>query len=128
MTLKFHLDKVRMPSSYKCIVKLCNVNLLSALNGFHLWKVLYYSSYFSIVPLFSAPEAVLSAVGNMSSKPQDTLCLPPRRQEGEPGPPSKSNSLEQERYRMSTLWENYLESFLNTESVPIQDIWHRKSA
>lgn len=91
-------------------------------------SIKHYSSYFYIVPLFSAPEAVLSAVGNMSSKPQDTLCLPPRRQEGEPGPPSKSNSLEQERYRMSTSWVNYKESFLNTKSIPIQDIWHRESA
>lgn len=91
-------------------------------------SIKHYSNYFNIVPLFSAPEAVLSAVGSMSSKPQDTLCLPPRRQEGEPGPPSKSNSLEQERYRISTRWENYEECFLNTESVPIQDIWHRESA
>lgn len=44
-------------------------------------------------PLLSAPPAELSGVGSMSSKPQDTLCLPPRRQEGEPGPPSRSSSL-----------------------------------
>lgn len=35
-------------------------------------------------------------MGSMSSKPQETLCLPPRRQEGEPGPPSKSKSLKAE--------------------------------
>lgn len=90
MTLKSHLDKVCMASLYKCSMKLCNVNLLTALNGLNFQ---HYSNYINVVPLFSAPEAVLSAVGSMSSKPQDTLCLPPRRQEGEPGPPSKSNSL-----------------------------------
>lgn len=47
-------------------------------------------------PLLSAPPAELSGVGSMSSKPQETLCLPPRRHEGEPGPPSRSNSLKRE--------------------------------
>lgn len=44
----------------------------------------------------------------MSSKPQDTLCLPPSRQDGEPGPPSKSKSLKRERGRMVASWGNVL--------------------
>ena len=36
---------------------------------------------------------MLSGAGNMSSYPHDTMCLPPSKQEGDPGPPSKSNSL-----------------------------------
>lgn len=39
---------------------------------------------------------LLSGAGNMSSYPHDTMCLPPSKQEGDPGPPSKSNSLKGE--------------------------------
>lgn len=49
------------------------------------------------LPLLSAPPVELSGVGSMSSKPQDTLCLPPKRQDGDPGPPSRSKSLVQDR-------------------------------
>lgn len=56
------------------------------------------------LPLLSAPPAELSGVGSMSSKPQDTLCLPPRRQDGEPGPPSRSKSLKKERLKVVTQW------------------------
>lgn len=46
------------------------------------------------LPLFSELEPVLlSGAGNMSSYPQDTICLPPSKQEGDPGPPSRSNNL-----------------------------------
>lgn len=47
-----------------------------------------------MLPLLSELEPVLlSGAGNMSSYPHDTMCLPPSKQEGDPGPPSKSNSL-----------------------------------
>lgn len=54
------------------------------------------NTFEGFLPLLSAPPAELSGVGSMSSKPQDTLCFPPKRQDGEPGPPSKSKSLKQE--------------------------------
>lgn len=46
------------------------------------------------LPLFSELEPVLlSGAGSMSSYPQDTMCFPPSKQDGDPGPPSKSSSL-----------------------------------
>lgn len=47
----------------------------------------------TVLPLLSVPAALQSGVGSMSSKPQETLCFPPSKQDGEPGPPSRRISL-----------------------------------
>lgn len=67
--------------------------LYSIMHTFNLFPMSHHS-VITASPLLSAPAGLLSGVGNMSSKPHDTLCLPPNKQEGEPGPPSSSNSLQ----------------------------------
>lgn len=54
-------------------------------------------THVNTLPLLSLPEPLLlSGTGSMSSKPQDTMCLPPSKQDGDPGPPSNTNNLEEQ--------------------------------
>lgn len=74
------------------------------------------------LPLLSTPPAELSGVGNISSNPQDTLCLPPKRQDGEPGPPSRSKSLTQERNKWLHVIKVFFFKNITVFPLPVKDI------
>lgn len=77
------------------------INLFLIINTKYFVLLCWYWQTRNNLPLFSPLELVLaSGAGNMSSKPQDTICFPPSKQEGDPGPPSKSNNLKAQKYNL----------------------------
>lgn len=89
-----------MNTLYRNFELLTKRNTELNLNLLQQWSKLFSHLKFNhgtkalMLPLLSELEPVLlSGAGNMSSYPHDTMCLPPSKQEGDPGPPSKSNSL-----------------------------------